>query len=152
MRFKLDEPVRPLVIHIIQALFWLTRILVFVTVCLIIFLVVLFVIDLVRTETVYDFIRALFKGEETIALFWFYFPLFWGVGWCLQKYLLPWVKQVNSDELCDLYQRAKDYPVIETYLSGVSSDGRMISKKEYKCLVNMVKKDVKDKYWALGKK
>lgn len=152
MRFKLDEPVRPLVINLIQALFWLVRILIFASVCLVCFLLVMFVVDLVRTEMVYDYIRAVFKGEEDIRLVWLFLPLFWAVGWCLQKYLLPWVKQVDSDELCDLFQRAKDYPVIETYLSGVSTDGRMISKKEYKCLVNMVKKDVKAKYWELGGK
>lgn len=152
MRFKLDEPVKPLVINIILTLFWLVRILALVTICMACFLLVIFVIDLVRTETVYDYIRAIFKGEETISPLWLGLPLFWVFSWCFQKYLLPWVKRVDSYELCDLFQKAKDYPVIETYLSSVSSDGRMISKKEYNCLVKMVQKDVKAKYWNLGDK
>lgn len=153
MRFKLDEPVRPFVINIILTIFWLFRLLVLASILLSLFVLVVFIADLVRTEMVYDFIRALFKGEETISLFWWlYLPLFWVFGWAVQKYLLPWVRHASSDELCDLFQRAKDYPVIETYLTGVSSDGRMISRKEYQCLVRMVKKDVKAKYWEMGKK
>jgi hypothetical protein len=152
MGFKLDEPASPLFVNIIKTLFWLTRIFLIITVVWFLFSLFTLVVDLVRNDMIHDFIRTLFLGEKSISPFWILFPVWWFIGWCLQKLLKPWVKHANDNELCDLFQKAKDYPVIDTYLTEVSRDGRMISLKEYYYLDRMAKDQVKKKYWKLGQK
>lgn len=151
MRFKIEEPATPLFVNIIKAVFWLIRIFLLTSFVWFVFTLVTAIIDLVETEMFNDYIRALFKREETISPLWLLFPASWFVGWCVQKYLKPWVKYASGTELCDLFQKAKDYPVINTYLREVSRKRRMISRKEYYYLDRMVKGEVKKKYWQLGK-
>ena len=151
MRFKLDKPIGPLSINLIKALFWLVRILLIATIVFACFALVIFIVELVRDGLIYDYIRAVFKGEEKLSPLLLILPAAWFIAWCIQKLLNPWVKLANNDQLCDLFQKSKDYPVIETYLAEVSGKGRMISKKEYYCLDRMVKKDIRTKYWELGK-
>ncbi len=152
MLFKLDNAAGPLVVNLIKALFWLVKILLITTIILACCMLVMFVVDLVKTGMIYDYIRALFKGEEQLSPLLLILPACWFLAWCLQAILKPWVKLASSDQLCDLFQKAKDYPVIETYLTDVSSKGRMISRKEYYLLDRMVKKDIKTKYWNLARK
>ena len=152
MRFKLDEPASPLFINTIKAFFWFTRIFILITVAWFLFSLISSIVDLIRNDLMHDYIRALFKREESISPFWLVFPAWWLIGYVLQKRLKPWVKHVSDYELCDLFQKAKDYPVIDTYLTEVSGAGRMISRKEYYHLDRMVKTQVKKKYWKLGQK
>lgn len=152
MGFKLDQPISPLFVNITKALFWLTRISLIITVCWFFFSLFTSVTELVRTEMIHNFLRAVVEGEESINLFWILFPVWWVIGWYLQKYLKPWAKHAHDNELCDLFQKAKDYPVIDTYLTEVSRTARMISRKEYYYLDRIVKDQVKKKYWQLGQK
>ncbi|MGL1932532.1 MAG: hypothetical protein OCC45_12370 [Desulfotalea sp.] len=151
MRFDIDEPVGSTCINIIRAFFWLIRILLLGSIIFFCFSFGFFVFELIKADTIYSYCRDLVQGAESIDQVWLLLPAWWVVGWCLQIILKPWAKKVNIEQLCKLFQNINNCQAVETYLTKVSHDKRMISLKEYIYLDRMVKNQVKLKYWALGK-
>lgn len=151
MRFNIDEPVSPMFVKVINFVYWVIICLIFSSFSLFSYELYTFIADLVKIGMVENFIRAFISGEENLSYLWLLFPVWWFAGGRICKFLKPWTRTVNAGQLRELFAQGKEYPIIENYLTKVSSDGRMISVEEYRWLDKHAEKQSLEKYWGLGK-